>query len=102
MWSLQMTSLSSTKPEKAYQVGEHKITCSQMIDIYESLHGRSISRESAWRRINSGCTYEDLFKKSWQNTTLIETKERIGTKLQLEKERKERNDFFKIFNKGFV
>jgi len=96
-----MTSLSSTKPEKAYQVGEHKITCSQMIDIYESLHGRSISRASAWRRINSGCTYEDLFKKSWQNTNLIETKERMGTKIQLEQERRERNNFFKTFNKAF-
>jgi len=96
-----MTSLSRTKPEKAYDVGGRKITCSEMIEIYEGLYGKSISRASAWRRIHSGCTYQELFKKSWQNTNLIEKKERMGTKIQLEKERSERNNFFKMFNKGF-
>ena len=97
-----MTSHSRTKPEKAYTVGDQEITCSEMIEIYENLYGKSISRASAWRRINSGCTYQELFKKSWQNTKLIETKERMGTKIQLETERSERNNWFKAFNKGFV
>ena len=97
-----MTYLSNTKPEKEYNVGGYKITCSQLIDTYEHLYGKSISRASAWRRINSGCTYQDLFKKSWQNTNFIEKKERMGTKIQLEKERHERYNFFKAFNKGFI
>jgi len=96
-----MTYLSRTKPEKQYQVGGHTVTCSQVIDKYEQLHGKTMSQASAWRRIHSGCTYDELFHKTWQGRTPIEKKPQMGSKIQLEKERNERTDFFKIFNLGF-
>ena len=96
-----MTSLSRTKPGKKYTVGGHTVTCADVIDKFYELHGTTITQASAWRRIHSGCTYEQLFIKNWRNTNLIETKERMGTKIQLEKERSERNNFFKSFNKAF-
>ena len=96
-----MTYLSKTKPEKEYQVGGQSVTCSYVIQKFEEIHGVTISQASVWRRIHSGCTYDQLFMKNWRNTNLIETKERMGTKIQLEKERSERNNFFKSFNKAF-
>jgi hypothetical protein len=91
-----------TKPEKVYKMGGKTFTVTDILDKYKELHGTEIHRATIHTRMSKGFTYEELLQKKSQNTSRAVINQRMGTKVQLESERTERNDFFRLFNKGFI
>ena len=95
-----MTSHSRTKPEKIYTMGDKTFTVSDILEKYKELHGTEIHRATIHTRMSKGFTYDELLQKKSNTTAKSVLYERMGTKIQLEKERNERNNFFKSFNKA--
>ena len=91
-----------TKPEKVYKMGGKTFTVTDILDKYKELHGTELHRATVHTRMSKGFTYDELLQKKSQNTARAVINERMGTKVQLESERNERTDFFRLFNKGFV
>jgi len=100
---LLMTSRSSmqTKPEKIYSIGGKKFTVSDVCDKYRELHGSEIKRTAVHNRLGKGWTFDELVQKKHtgyiRNTGIYTTNHAKS----LAEEKDERNDFLKIFNKGF-
>ena len=90
-----------TKPEKIYTMGGKTFTVSEIVEKYKKLHGTEIHKATIHTRMSKGFTYDELLQKKSDTTSKSVLYERMGTKMQLEKERNERNEFFKIFNKAF-
>jgi len=91
-----------TKPEKVYKMGGKTFTVTDILNKYKELHGTELHRATVHTRMSKGFTYDELLQKKSQNTSRAVLSQRMGTKVQLESERTERNDFFRLFNKGFV
>jgi len=95
-----MTSHSRTKPEKIYTMGDKTFTVGDILEKYKELHGTEIHRATIHTRMSKGFTYDELLQKKSENTARAVINQRMGTKIQLEEERNERNNFFKTFNKA--
>lgn len=91
-----------TKPEKVYKMGGKTFTVTDILDKYKELHGTELHRATVHTRMSKGFTYDELLQKKSQNTARAVINERMGTKVQLESERTKRNEFFRLFNKGFI
>jgi len=89
-----------TKPEKVYKMGGKTFTVTDILNKYKELHGTELHRATVHTRMSKGFTYDELLQKKSQNTSRAVIVQRMGTKIQLEEERNERNNFFKTFNKA--
>ena len=83
-------------------MGGKTFTVSEIVEKYKKLHGTEIHKATIHTRMSKGFTYDELLQKKSQNTSRAVLSQRMGTKVQLESERTERNDFFRLFNKGFI